>query len=118
MPYTLAHPAAILPLRRFHWLSSLGLVVGAMSPDFEHVLRVTPVSRYSHTLMGLLWFCLPVGLLVMWAYRFLWRVPLSKFFPQPIETSTLWKDGLSVLIGALTHITWDSFTHRQGLGVK
>ena len=121
MPYTLAHPAATLPLRRWSLVNFDALVIGAMAPDYEHVLRLSPVSVYSHTYFGLLWFCLPVGWIVLLLYRALWRQPLARFFPQLRSLDVVknsWRDGLGVLIGALTHVLWDGFTHRFGIGVK
>ena len=40
MPFTLAHPAAVLPLRRWLWFP--GLVAGAVAPDVGYYLPVLP----------------------------------------------------------------------------
>ena len=121
MPYTLAHPAIILPLRRFSWLTFAGLFLGAMAPDYEHVLRLNVVSTHSHTLPGLLYFCLPVGLLSVWLYRSTWSWVLADFFPQIKPGGVMipfWKEALSVFIGACSHLFWDSFTHAGRWGVR
>ncbi len=121
MPYTLAHPSIILPLRKYCRLSIAGLIIGAMSPDFEHVLRLAPLSKFSHSLPALFWFCLPLGLLVLWFYRSLWRPALAQLFPQlrePEQPKSIWLDGLSVLVGAFSHIGWDAFTHGGRMGVQ
>lgn len=120
MPYTLAHPAAILPLRKIKLFTTAGLVFGAMSPDFEHMIRLNVISIYSHTLLGLFWFCVPLGLLATWTYRKLWRYPAGALFPcfKSDVRPPLWKDAVSVFVGAATHITWDSFTHEGRWGVE
>jgi hypothetical protein len=120
MPYTLAHPVVVLPLSKFRFLTMAGLVVGALSPDFEHVLRLKVVSHFSHTLLGLLWFCLPMGLMVVVMYRWLWAEPLRVLFPALVARKQVlvWADVPSVLIGALTHVVWDAFTHKAGWVVQ
>jgi hypothetical protein len=60
LPLTLAHPAAVLPFRR--WFVFSGLVIGSLAPDFEYFLYVPDSLRIGHTLPGVFLFCLPVGL--------------------------------------------------------
>lgn len=113
MPYTLAHPAVVLPLRRLVFLSPVGLVLGALSPDFEHMLRFNVISLWSHSLSGLFWFCVPLGLAAVYVYRVLWIHALQSYFPfLKLENTTLFKEILSVFIGASSHLLWDSFTHK------
>jgi len=38
VPFTLAHPAAILPLRGRHYLRTAPLIIGAMAPDLPYFL--------------------------------------------------------------------------------
>jgi hypothetical protein len=38
MPFTLAHPAAILPLRGWRYLRTAPLILGAMAPDLPYFL--------------------------------------------------------------------------------
>ena len=65
MPFTLAHPAIVLPLAAKKLrMSATGLVIGSMVPDFEYFIRMRTESKYSHTLAGLFWFDLPLGLLL------------------------------------------------------
>jgi hypothetical protein len=121
MPYTLAHPAAVLPFFGFRRLSRMGLIIGALSPDLEHTLRFQAVSHFSHTLAGLFYFCLPLGIVLTYAARRYWWSPLRKIFPEipavPPRESVIWL-ALSVLIGATSHILWDSFTHSGRWGVE
>jgi len=130
MPFTFSHPAAVLPLRYLakHWLSLTGLVVGSMVPDFEYFIRMKIESKYSHTLAGLFWFDLPLGLLLMLIYNAFVKDSLIDHLPTALnrrfsDFKTASKPKLkyylpivviSILIGAATHIFWDGFTHPDG----
>ncbi len=127
MPFTLAHPAAILPL--YQRLNRPGvmsaLVIGSMSPDFAYWLPLAIYRDDSHTLSALFWFCLPAGLLAFWLYHTLLKRPLVALLPRAITTRLLpqppirWRlhDAVPILIalviGAMTHIVWDAFTHHD-----
>ncbi len=53
MPFTLAHPAAVLPLRRLRLLRTVPLIIGAMTPDMPYFLpwRIAKhIPEYTHTL--------------------------------------------------------------------
>ncbi|HEX8746523.1 MAG TPA: DUF4184 family protein [Pyrinomonadaceae bacterium] len=129
MPFTLSHPAAALPLRKHLLLSAM--VVGSMSPDFEYFWRLAGVSRFSHTLPAVFYFCLPVSLLALWLFHSLIKRPgleLLPYFRKRIETQSLefpfWPASrffliiISIVVGALTHVWWDSLTHEHGYMVE
>lgn len=130
MPFTLAHPAAVLPLRPLRrWgLVFPALVVGAMAPDFEYFLRLRSESHVGHTVAGLFLFCVPAGLLLLWLHERLVRRPLALIAPSP-HREALWRAALdaprrgagwwlraalSLPVGAATHLLWDSVTHADG----
>ena|ERR1035437_3493274 len=71
MPFTFSHPALVLPIAYFprKFYSLTGLVVGSMIPDFEYFLRMSTEGKYGHTLPGILWFDLPLALLVALIYH-------------------------------------------------
>jgi hypothetical protein len=126
MPFTLAHPAAVVPLARLlgkHAVLS-ALVIGSMTPDFAYL--VPGLTRGpSHSLGGLFWFCLPMGLALYLVFHLVLKRPLAATLPRrlreavaPVVARTPGLPparGLTVvlclLLGALTHITWDLFTH-------
>lgn len=130
MPFTLAHPAAVLPLRRYVPFSAL--IVGSLSPDFEYIVRLAPVSRFSHTPLGILYFCVPIGLVFLWLFHRLIKHPAFHLLPSH------WQDRLepilarfrfwparqfllvvsALAVGALSHVIWDSFTHENGWMVE
>lgn len=127
VPFTLSHPAAVLPFARKRGLTLSALVVGSMSPDFIYFLRLHPSGHFGHTLPGLFLFCLPAGFGVLWLFHKVLERPLNDLLPtqlaQPIETFTFWSWArigsivVSLLLGAVTHIIWDAFTHAGGWGV-
>src|SRR5882672_6336607 len=65
MPFTLAHPAAVLPLRRWPRLDFVALVIGSMTPDFGYYLLLPDMRLETHSFAGSLETCLPVGLLLV-----------------------------------------------------
>jgi len=125
MPFTLCHPAAVIPFLRTRLIPS-ALVIGCMAPDFEYFIRRNGVSGYGHTLPGVFVFDLPMSLVVLWLFHVFAKEPLYSWFPvnvqQRIDTGRRAFPArtaaefvlvlLSILIGTATHIFWDSFTHR------
>ena len=74
MPFTLSHPAIVLPLAlKKLRLSATGLIIGSLTPDFEYFIRMKDWSRYSHTWPGLFWFDLPLGVLLCFIYHLVVR---------------------------------------------
>jgi hypothetical protein len=131
MPFTFAHPAAILPAKYFpkKWISYTALAIGSMAPDFEYFLRMRNLGLYGHTWAGLFWFDLPIAFILTLIYHaivknslidnlpLMFRQRLSRFkdfnwfgylkqnFPAVL---------ICLIIGIATHIVWDGFTHRTG----
>lgn len=135
MPFTFSHPAIILPLTFLprQWFSLTGLVIGSLTPDFEYFLRMRIKSNYSHTIDGLFWFDLPLGLLLALLFHNIVRDRLFDNFPTLLKSRFLafkkfdWNRHfkqnwlvvtISILIGAASHIFWDSFTHDHGYFVQ
>jgi hypothetical protein len=130
MPFTFSHPAVVLPFNYLSrkWLSLTGLVIGSMTPDFEYFLRMRVLSIYSHTWPGLFWYDAPLGFVLTLVYitlvkdNLIHHLPpyLNKRFSVYKNTGEKWHWHylpmvlLSVVIGAATHIFWDSFTHPTG----
>jgi len=124
MPFTLAHAAAALPFRRTR-LNASALIVGAFAPDFEYFLRLSPLGGFGHTLPGAFVLSLPLALLVLWLFHNVVKIPLIQLLPDSIQSrvtvdphkfsfSSLAIFALvagSALVGIMTHILWDSFTH-------
>ena len=121
MPFTVSHAAAAAPLwplvRRGH-LPLAALAVGAMSPDFEYFLHLRTLALWSHSPLGLVAFCLPAGLLVLAAWELVARAPVRHLLaldaePRPAPRDRRWwgRAAVAVVVGAATHVVWDSVTH-------
>lgn len=132
MPFTPAHPAAVLPLQRaLKWTVPSALVIGSMTPDFAYFLHLGLPRSESHSLTGLFWFCLPMGWTAYLTFHLLLKRPLHSLTPEwvarrlnPLLGPTLlprahWLAVTgTMLLGALTHLLWDSFTHDGTPGVE
>ena len=131
MPFTLSHPAIILPLiaRHSKWFSTTGLIVGSIIPDFEYFIRMKIQSLYSHTLPGLFFFNLPAALVVCFLFHVIIRDSLLDNLPLIIKSRFssfqnfewinyfkhhVWIVILSIIIGTVSHLLWDAFTHEIG----
>jgi hypothetical protein len=125
MPFPLAHPAAVLPLKH-KWprqLNFAALVIGSICPDAGYLGSRFRLDEYSHSLIGALTFCLPVGLAMTGAF-YLTRKFFTGLLPRrqraPYEAlcnqpaGSFWVILFSLILGIATHLVWDSFTHRNG----
>ncbi len=129
MPFPLAHPAAVLPLRRYcpRVLSFPALVVGSLSPDAAYLFGEGDVGTFAHRLVGGVEFCLPVSL-VMLGLFYLLRTPMLRVLPAAYRQALLptcrrplgpsWVLIVSLALGIGTHLLWDSFTHNSGWFVQ
>ena len=126
MPYPFAHPAAVLPLAplmgRFAVPSALA--IGSVVPDLWYfVPMVTRVQ--SHSAAALIWFCIPLGLLVYALFHVLLKEPMIELlsprlaaFSSPGLPAARWHAVLiSLLAGAATHLVWDALTHSNDYAV-
>jgi hypothetical protein len=124
VPFTFAHPAAAVPLLRplAQWGVLSALVIGSIAPDFSYFLPAGVRRSQSHSLGGLLWFCVPAGLVAYWLFHHLLARPLVDLLPATLRarlrplldahTPAAFRAVLvSVFVGAATHIAWDAFTH-------
>jgi hypothetical protein len=126
MPFPLAHPAAVLPLRRFcpRHLNFPALIIGSLCPDVGYFSGPLRLDHFSHRfLAGSFGFCLPVGLLILLVF-YLVRSPVVKILPAGYRLVLLplcqgpigsaFSIVVSLIIGAWTHLFLDAITHRNG----
>ena len=134
MPFTVSHAAAAVPLKRL--LGRFGvpsaLVIGCWVPDLPYFLPLGINRHWSHSVVGLLAFCIPAGLLWFWLFHRYLKVPLLHLLPRtvqarigsyvannrPTNMTTALAVLLSVSLGAASHLCWDAFTHGDGAGVR
>jgi len=125
MPFPLAHPTAVLPLRRYcvRWLNFPSLVIGSLVPDTAYLLRQENISTLSHQILGSVAFGLPAGFLML-AALYILRRPAVEMLPDRARwlflslcerpVGPLWLAAVSLMIGIWTHVFWDSCTHNDG----
>lgn len=128
MPFTLAHPAAALLLRRTP-LPVAAVVCGTMSPDVPVFLDAYGRAyNFTHSLLGVLTVDLAFGLLAVALWLGFLRDPLVDVLPTAIRErlaprawygAAQWRLAVpAVLAGSATHVCWDLFTHHDRWGVR
>ena len=125
MPATFpAHPAAILPLKLAYprRLDGVALVLGAAAPDLPYVVEGFGFTVRGHSWHGLFWFCLPATLILAALVRraaphVAAHLPnggvlaLRDYGGLAATRYPLRVSALCALLGAATHVAWDSVTH-------
>jgi hypothetical protein len=121
VPFTLSHPAAVIPFCRGRLVPS-ALVIGSMAPDAPYFLGMADLRGATHEPLGLVTVDLALGLLLFIGFHGLWKHSLLALAPlwayerlrRPAEAFRLgmvtWVP-VSILVGAATHLLWDGFTH-------
>jgi hypothetical protein len=126
VPFTLSHPAVVLPLLRYG-LPASALVIGTMTPDVPYYLPFPELGSLTHTFLGLPidvlfglamfagWHAIVASALIDLAPPFV-RQRLGTYRPlslrQHLGTLSGFAGTVAALaIGTLTHIVWDWFTH-------
>jgi hypothetical protein len=134
MPFTISHVAAVLPFSRplARWRLLSATIIGSMVPDFGFLMPWRPARMETHSAIGLLTFCLPVGLATFWVFQRLIKSAVVEILPdaaysrwrrfaEPAAIGSLEQWALAacgVLAGAFTHLVWDGFTHEGARGVR
>lgn len=144
MPFTLSHAAAVLPAVHGDGsgrgrLVPAVLVAGSFAPDLTYyaasaVPGAMEFGTVTHSVVGVL----TVDVLISCALVGLWlllREPLVALLPRPWQgrPATLLRCGApraratpalvarwyaSAVVGGLTHIGWDAFTHQDRWGTR
>jgi len=124
VPFTVSHAAAVLPIHRLsrHKLPLTALMVGSMAPDFGYIFSYELSRPITHSFTGLFTFSLPVGMLVWLFYVAVlekatitllsdrWHTRFAH--TDAITPALLLRAAIAIVLGATTHLLWDSFTHR------
>ncbi|MGW1542845.1 DUF4184 family protein [Streptomyces sp. NPDC002309] len=144
MPFTLSHAAAVLPVVRPDGtgrgpLVPAVLVAGTFAPDMTYYMAsalsgAMEFGDVTHSFAGVF----TIDVLIAWALVWLWllvREPLVALLPrrrQP-RVAALLRCGAararvrpalaarwyaSAVLGALTHVVWDAFTHLDRWGMR
>jgi len=124
MPFTVSHAAAVLPIHRLgrHALPLTALMIGSMAPDFGYFFAHEASREFTHSFFGLFMFSLPVGLAAWLVYVAILEKATITLLPDKWHTRFAHTDAITpsliahaaiaIMLGAVTHLLWDSFTHR------
>jgi hypothetical protein len=126
VPYTFAHPAAVVPVAKMLGRRAVpsALAIGSVIPDAWYFVPLMEREQ-SHEVLGVLWFCLPAGLLAYAAFHLIFKQPMLALLPRNLAgrlaawatpglpaVPSLWVLA-SLLAGIGTHLVWDEFTHAE-----
>ncbi|MFC9683105.1 DUF4184 family protein [Streptomyces sp. NPDC056948] len=144
MPFTLSHAAAVLPAVRTDGtgrgpLVPAVLVAGSFAPDMTYYAAsvwsgAMEFGDVTHAFPGVF----TVDVLITWALVGLWllmREPLVALLPRArqgrvaalvrcgaprarVTPSLVVRWYVSAVLGALTHVVWDAFTHLDRWGMR
>lgn len=127
MPVTIAHPAAVLPLRGLD-LPLSAMVLGSMAPDLPVFSQSWGIYGYTHSLAGILTVDLVLTLVLLAGWDRWGRDALVDTAPAPVRDrlparvrigARAWLLApLAAGVGSATHVLWDAFTHRGRWGVR
>jgi hypothetical protein len=132
MPFTLAHPAAVLPFHSKWRTGFLALVIGSLGPDIQYFLpvRIGDSLPNSHTAFGAIAVGVPMSLLLftfavscrraivapMWGWT---RLAVERTLDRAWQTPMAWLHAVpAAAVGCEIHVLWDSFTHTTGWAVR
>lgn len=141
MPFTLSHPAAVLPFLRGGRargpLVASALVAGSLAPDVpfftESLVHGTfRYGTFTHSLAGIPTADVGIAAALVAGWHWLLREPLVALLParwgdtadavtapsgrMPGPADAAWFT-VSAVLGAVTHVGWDAFTHDGRIGV-
>jgi hypothetical protein len=126
MPFTFfAHQVFVVPLKVWkpNWFDGTALCIGSMAPDFAYALYGTRLAFASHTLLAQWTWTLPVTVAATFCLRRCVAQPLGSQLPEPLssEVRALARSrpafavtAASAVLGGLSHIFVDAFTHPHG----
>ena len=132
MPFTVAHPAIVLPLVFLprKWISMTALIFGSLMPDAESYLRMYSEKELTHSWRGFFLFGFPFGLILTFVFHNIIRNPLIDNLPLFLQQRFSrfrefnWNKRfnnkwhiiiISMIVGGISHFFWDGFSHFDSL---
>jgi uncharacterized protein DUF4184 len=101
-----------------------------MAPDFPYFILLTDMTRSWHTVPYFL-YSVPAGIAMLWVFHRFLKCPMLSLCPESLQVRVSEEDtyrfwplprifwiAVALIIGAVTHIVWDDFTHPHGYFVE
>jgi hypothetical protein len=127
MPFTLAHPAAVWPLTRTR-LPVAAMVAGSVAPDLPMFAGLRGAYGFTHSPLGAVTADLAMSVIGVALWFALLRDPLVDLGPAALRErfrasarygAREWRLVVpAAVLGTVTHLTWDSFTHDGRWGAR
>jgi hypothetical protein len=127
VPFTLSHPAAVW-LFRGAPLPLTAVVAGSMAPDTPMFVRVRGAYDLTHSLLGVFTVDVAISVFAVVFWFGLIRDPLVDLCPAYVRdrleptvrySRRQWQLVVpAVILGSLTHVAWDAFTHINRWGYQ
>lgn len=134
MPFTPTHVLAVVPIG-YRWPRALpfsAVVIGSMVPDWPLFLPIGPDYKTTHSFIGIITACVPLGFALYAFFQRVLKRPLLELLPQSLRQmlviylnspatfrpEDLIRIAVAVAMGAITHIVWDAFTHQDRWGTE
>lgn len=104
-----------------------------MAPDFQYFFTLSIQGNFSHSWQGAIIMGIPTALILSFLYHNIVKQPLIKSLPgflsqrlsvhENFQWNSQFKNHiinilLSIIIGIVSHLFWDSFTHYSGWFVQ
>lgn len=131
MPFTVSHVVAVLPLMAGRHRAALvpaALVIGSMTPDLPYFAPVPMGAGWTHSASGPVTIDLLLGLVAFALWHLVLADPLADLSPTwlrcrlpvraPMSVRRWFWAACSVVVGATTHVFWDTFTHHDRWGTR
>jgi hypothetical protein len=81
MLFTPAHPVAVFPFRKTR-MDMTGFVIGSMAPDFDYLFHTHTGTSLSHSLIGIIYYCLPITIGIACVWHFIVKASLASALPN------------------------------------
>jgi hypothetical protein len=132
VPFTGSHPAAVVPLLRTALVPS-ALVIGSMIPDLPYYVPVPVSSTATHSAVGVVGIDLVLGVAVFAVWQLVLAPAVVGLAPAGLRdrlapalpvhprrhvrsVAAVALVVASLVVGAATHVLWDTFTHADRWG--
>lgn len=129
MPFTPSHAIVAIAFARTP-LPAGAVAIGAMAPDLPLFFPWLPSYGLTHGFPSLLWVSVPLAIVLYVVWRLAIRPAASALLPAEALRARMpwawdrdalrWRElpavAVAALIGVVTHVVWDLFTHPGRLG--